>query len=58
MKVKKISMYYLGNHEWAQILDESIYKGGLNQTQDFKDIVYKKYEDKTDRKNGILQKIL
>ena len=40
----------LGNHEWAQILDESIYKCGLNQTQDFKDIINEKYEDITDRK--------
>ena len=40
----------LGNHEWAQILDESIYKGGLNQTQDFKVLVYKKYLDKTAEK--------
>ena len=40
----------LGNHEWAQILDESIYKGGLNQTQDFKGLVYKKYGDKTAEK--------
>ena len=40
----------LGNHEWAQILDESIYKYGLNQTQDFKGFVYKKYGDKTAEK--------
>ena len=40
----------LGNHEWAQILDESIYKGGLNQTQDFKGLVYKKYGEKTEEK--------
>ena len=34
----------LGNHEWAQILDESIYKGGLNQTQDFKTLFTKNME--------------
>ena len=48
----------LGNHEWAQILDESIYKGGLNQTQDFKGLVYKKYGDKTEEKMEFIQKIL
>ena len=53
MKMKKIFMYYLGNHEWAQILDESIYKGGLNQTQDFKGLVYEKYGEKSE-KNGVL----
>ena len=37
----------LGNHEWAQILNESIYKGGLNQTQDFNGLVYKKYGEET-----------
>jgi serine/threonine-protein phosphatase PP1 catalytic subunit len=40
----------LGNHEWAQITNESVYKGGLNQTQDFQNIVYKKYQDRTDKK--------
>lgn len=48
----------LGNHEWAQIIDESIYKGGLNQTQDFLDLVYKKYEDRTDKKLESYKKFL
>jgi len=46
----------LGNHEWAQILDESIYKFGLNQTQDFKGLVYKKYGDKTAEKMDYYKK--
>ena len=46
----------LGNHEWAQILDESIYKGGLNQTQDFKGLVYKKYGKKTEEKMEFYKK--
>ena len=46
----------LGNHEWAQILDESIYKYGLNQTQDFKGLVYKKYGDKTSVKMEFYKK--
>ena len=54
--MKKIFMYYLGNHEWAQILDESIYKGGLNQTQDFKGLVYKKYGEKTEEKMEFYKK--
>ncbi len=34
----------LGNHEWAQIIEESVYKGGLNQTHDFMDLVQEKYQ--------------
>jgi Icc-related predicted phosphoesterase len=40
----------LGNHEWAQIIDESVYKGGLNQTRDFQNLIYNKYEDQADKK--------
>ncbi len=40
----------LGNHEWAQITNESVYKGGLNQTRAFENLVYEKYGDKADNK--------
>jgi len=40
----------LGNHEWAQIIGESVYKGGLNQTRTFENLVYEKYGDKADTK--------
>lgn len=40
----------LGNHEWAQIIDESVYKFGLNQTQEFEDLVYQKYGNSADRR--------
>jgi len=40
----------LGNHEWAQITGESVYKGFSNQTQDFIDLIQKKYENNADNK--------
>ena len=40
----------LGNHEWAQITGESVYKGGLNQTQEFIRSGLKKYGDQADEK--------
>ncbi len=43
----------LGNHEWAQITDESVYKGYFNQTQQFEDLVYQKYGNNAD--NQIIQ---
>jgi len=47
---KKNFHVLLGNHEWAQITNESVYKGGLNQTQEFINLVYEKYGDKADNK--------
>ena len=48
--MKKNFHILLGNHEWAQIIDESIYKGGLNQTQDVKGLVYKKYGNRAEKR--------
>ena len=40
----------LGNHEWAQITGESVYKGFSNQTQDFIDLIQEKYDKNADNK--------
>ncbi len=40
----------LGNHEWAQIIGESVYKGFSNQTQDFIDLIQEKYDNNADNK--------
>jgi serine/threonine-protein phosphatase PP1 catalytic subunit len=40
----------LGNHEWAQIIGESVYKCGLNQTRTFENLVNKKYGIEADHK--------
>ncbi len=40
----------LGNHEWAQITGESVYKAGFNQTFDFTNLVHEKYGDSADNK--------
>ena len=40
----------LGNHEWAQIIGESVYKGFSNQTQDFIDLIHEKYDSNANKK--------
>ena len=40
----------LGNHEWAQIIGESVYKGGQNQTHDFENLVQEKYGNQAEIK--------
>jgi Icc-related predicted phosphoesterase len=40
----------LGNHEWAQLTNTSVFKMGSNQTYDFIDLVEEEYKDLADEK--------